>query len=99
ANGEDAAALLAIGQPAERQTDDRIQEGEHGAEQSERGIAQGPLAADAFRDAADDLAVEEVHQVDREQHDERVDGPWSHESPFFHWQALTTSRTGVCGPR
>ena len=73
--GQDLPALRPVRQPAERQADDRVEQREDGAEQAERRVAEAPLAADPFADAADDLAVEEVHQVDGEEHDERVLGP------------------------
>ena len=41
-------------------------------EQTERRVAETPLTPDAFPDAADDLAVEEVHQVNRKQDDECI---------------------------
>ena len=78
---EDLPARHLVGQPAERQPDDGVEEREDGAEQPERGVAERPFAPDAFADAAQQLAVEEVHQVDREEHDERVPGT-GHLSPF-----------------
>ena len=63
-----------VRQPAERQPDHGVEQGEDGPEQAERGVAQPPLASNAFADAAEQLPVEEVHQVDREQHGERVPG-------------------------
>src|SRR5204863_8775826 len=69
---ENAAADAAIRHPSERQSDHGVQEREDGAEQAERRVAERPLAPNSFADAADDLAVEEVHQVDREQDSERV---------------------------
>src|SRR5262249_8522328 len=73
AAGEHAPAVGSIGQPAERQPDDGVQEREDGGEQAERRVAQAPLAPDAFADAANELAVEEVHQVDREEDRQPVD--------------------------
>ena len=52
--------------------DDGVQQREHGAEQTERGVAEAPFPPDPLTHAADDLAVEEVHEVDGKQHDERV---------------------------
>ncbi len=57
---------------AERKPDDGVEQREHRAEQAERRVAQSPLPPDSLADAADDLAIEEVHQVDRKQHDQRV---------------------------
>ena len=73
--------LFLVRQAAERQADDGVEEREDRAEQPERRVAEAPLAADAFADAADDLAVEEVHQVDGEQHDERVHSAWGQGTP------------------
>jgi hypothetical protein len=67
-------ALDLVGQSSERQSDHGIQQREDRAEEAERGIAEPHLTPDAFADAADDLTVEEVHQVDGEQHRERVAG-------------------------
>src|SRR5262249_23861415 len=85
------AALGAVGETPEREADDRVEEREDGAEQPERGVAQRPLAPDALADAADDLTVEEVHQVDGEQHDERVDRSRSH-AGSFQWLLVAGRR-------
>src|SRR5262249_26791859 len=61
--------------------DRRVEQREDGAEQPERRVAERPLTANAFADPADDLAVEEVHQVDREEHDERVRGSGHRPAP------------------
>ena len=74
AAGQDEAARARVREPAERQAKDGVEQREHGAEEAQRRVAQPPLAADALSDAADELAVEEVHEVDREEHDQRVDG-------------------------
>src|SRR5262249_27009138 len=75
---EDETARARIGQPPERKSKDRVEQREDGAKEAKRRVAQSPLAADTFADAADDLAVEEVHEVDREQNDQRVDGAGLH---------------------
>ena len=58
----------AIGEPAERHADEGVEQRERGAERAERRVAQAPLPANLFADRAEDLAVEEVHHVDGEQH-------------------------------
>ena len=74
ARRENLAALDPVRQPPERQPDHGVEQGEDGAEQAEGGVAERPLPPDALADAAEQLAVEEVHQVDREEHGERVSG-------------------------
>ena len=54
----------AIREPAERHADERVEQREDRAEHAERRVAEPPLAPDPFADPAEDLAVEEVHQVD-----------------------------------
>src|SRR5207247_10233724 len=80
AGREDFPPFSTIGQPAERQANDRVQQREDRAEQAERRVAERPLAADALGDAADDLAVEEIHQIDRKEYDEREGGPGSQQN-------------------
>ena len=63
-----------IGQPTERYADQRIEERERGAERAECRIAETPLAPNLFADRSENLAVEEVHQVDGEEYRERVTG-------------------------
>ena len=72
AGRQNHATGFVIRQAAERQPDHGVEQREHRSEQAERGVAERPLAPDSFADAADDLAVEEVHQVDRKEHDECV---------------------------
>ena len=62
----------AIRQPSERHADERVEQREGGAERAERRVAEAPLAPNLLADRPEDLAVEEVHQVDGEQHRERV---------------------------
>ena len=78
ARRQDDPTRLAVRQPAERKAEHGIQQREDRAEQSEGGVAEPPFAPDALTDAADDLAVEEVHEVDGEENHQRVEGGWSH---------------------
>jgi hypothetical protein len=72
APAQDQAPVLAVGQSSERHAHERVEQRERGAEQAQRGVAQRPFLAHVLADRAQDLAVEEVHQVDEEQHGERV---------------------------
>src|SRR5207244_5730046 len=67
ARRQDDPTRRAVRQPAERKAEHGIQQREDRAEQSEGGVAEPPYAPDALTDAADDLAVEEVHEVDGEE--------------------------------
>src|SRR5207247_84221 len=60
------------GQLTEWKTEDCVQQSEYGTEQTERRVAQAPLTPDPFSHSADDLAVEEVHEVDRKENDQCV---------------------------
>ena len=71
---QDATTVAAIGEPSERHADNGIEKGEGRAERAQRGVGEGPFATHGFADRPQQLAIEEVHQVDEEQHRERVAG-------------------------
>src|SRR5581483_3320274 len=91
AAGENRAAFFPIGQTAERKAEHGVEQREDGAEQAERGVAEAPFAPNPFADAADDLAVEEVHQVDREEHDEGVERARGHSVSIARLKARAPS--------
>src|SRR5262249_39516391 len=53
----------------------RVEQGERGAERTERGVAERPFLAEQLADGAQDLPVEEVHHVDGKQHHQREIAP------------------------
>src|SRR5262249_13701377 len=78
AGAEDALTGELIAQAAEGHADGGVEQGERGAQRADRRVAQPPLPADRLADRAEDRAIEEVDQIDGEEHRERVVGTVGH---------------------
>jgi hypothetical protein len=57
-----------IGEPSERDTNHRIQQRERGSQRAKRRVAKVSLPTNLFANRSEDLAVEEIHQVNGEEH-------------------------------
>ena len=66
AQGQDPLAPPHVGQAAQGQPDQGVEQDERGAEPAQLRVGQLPLVLDLLLDRGQDLAVEEVHGVDGE---------------------------------
>ena len=63
------AAIPDVGEPAERNAEERVEDREGGAvEEAELGVGDAEVGADALGEDREDLAVEEVEDVDDDEH-------------------------------
>ena len=73
ADRDQRAPVPDVGEPPERNAEDRVEDGEGGAvEEADLGVAHAEVGFDVLGQDRDDLAVEEVEDVDEHQHAEQV---------------------------
>src|SRR3546814_20817580 len=74
-DAEQANTVPRIGEPAERNPEQGVEDGKGGAvEKADVGVVEPQVAFQVGRQDGDDLPVAEIEHIDEEQDDERIPG-------------------------
>jgi hypothetical protein len=75
ADGHEAAAVPTVGQSSKGYAEQSVEDRERGAvEEADLGVVEIEVGLDAFRQDRDDLAVDEVEDVDDDEQEQSVPG-------------------------